>query len=279
MVMKCHRIAAALFAGVLLAALPGCRGRSSEAPTAAGTTTAAPAPATQSAAAVATPAPPVVTADPVLASQRNARRRREARAKPKEASSAQAAPAAPAPAPEPAAPVEHVVPQGTILRVTFDRAISTATAQAGETIPGKLLDALIAADGTVLAASGTPVQGRVESAVPSGRLGGTAELRLTLASIRPGGGPELSIQTTSFEQKGETHAKRNAGYIAGGAAVGALLGQLIGGDTGSTIGGAAAGAAAGTGVAAATGKLDIEIEAGRTVAFELAEPLRMTTKP
>jgi outer membrane lipoprotein SlyB len=88
-------------------------------------------------------------------------------------------------------------------------------------------------------------------------------------------GRRVPIRTSTFQRTGDTHTKRNAGYIAGGAAVGAILGQVLGRDTQSTLEGAAAGAAAGTGAAAATGDLDFEVEEGRPVAFTLEEPLSL----
>ena len=85
----------------------------------------------------------------------------------------------------------------------------------------------------------------------------------------------IPIQTSAYERVGQTHTKRNVEYIAGGAAVGAIVGQVLGRDSGSTLKGAAAGAAVGTGVAAATGDLDFTIDAGRTVAFTLEQPVRV----
>jgi hypothetical protein len=198
----------------------------------------------------------VVTADPVVVSQRNATRRRTSSQKP---------------APERAA---RVVPEGTILRVAFDEPISTATAQVGDTVHGRLLDDVLAADGAVVASSGSRVTGKVEHVVASGKLAGRAELKFRLTDLETRSG-DVPISTSAYERVGDPHTKRNVGYIAGGAAVGAIVGQILGKDTDATLKGAAAGAAVGTGVAAATGDLDFTIDAGRTVAFTLEEPLRV----
>ena len=200
----------------------------------------------------------VVTADPVIVSQRNATRRRTA-------SQAKRAPAAPA---------EHFVPEGTILRVAFDEPISTATARTGDTVRGRVLDDVLADNGTVVAASGSRVAGRIENVVDSGKLGRRAELRFHLTDLETRSG-NVPIHTSTYERLGDSHTKRDVGYIAGGAAVGAILGQVLGKDTDSTLKGAAAGAVLGTGVAAVTGDLDFTIEPGRTVAFTLEEPLRV----
>jgi hypothetical protein len=213
-----------------------------------------------------------LTADPVVASQRNATVRRQ---KPRSQARRSEAPAAPADTAEVSASraADAEVPAGTILRVAFKQPISTATAKVGDTVSGELLDDLIADDGTIVARSGSKVTGKVEHVVDSGRLARPAELRFRLTDLETRSGTR-AISTSAYQRTGDTHTKRNVGYIAGGAAVGAIIGQVLGKDTEGTLTGAAAGAAAGAGVAAATGEKDFVIEAGRTVAFTLEEPLR-----
>jgi hypothetical protein len=212
----------------------------------------------------------VVTADPVIVSQRNATRRRTSSQKTADSTRAgRPGYAEEKPAPERAA---RVVPEGTILRVAFDEPISTATAQVGDTVHGRLLDDVLADDGAVVAPSGSRVTGKVEHVVDSGKLARRAELRFRLTDLETRSG-NMPIHTSAYERVGDPHTKRNVGYIAGGAAVGAIVGQILGRDTDGTLKGAAAGAAVGTGVAAATGDLDFTIDAGRTVAFTLEEPL------
>ena len=166
------------------------------------------------------------------------------------------------------------MPEGTILRVSFDEPISTATARIGDTVRGRVLDDVLADDGSIVAASGSRVVGKIENVVDSGKLGRRAELRFRLTDLETRSG-NVPIHTSTYERLGDSHTKRDVGYIAGGAAVGAILGQVLGKDTDSTLKGAAAGAAVGTGVAAVTGDLDFTIEPGRTVAFTLEEPLRV----
>jgi hypothetical protein len=221
----------------------------------------------------------VVTADPVVVSQRNATRRRavsQSRTVSKEPSTREGRPGSsqerPAPPPPPRAASE--IPEGTILRVAFDDPISTATSQVGDTVRGRLLDDLLADDGSVAAASGSRVEGKIEHVVDSGKLARPAELTFRLTDLETRAGM-VPIQTSAYERVGKTHTKRNVEYIAGGAAVGAIVGQILGKDAGSTLKGAAAGAAVGTGVAAATGDLDFTIDAGRTVAFTLEQPVRI----
>lgn len=221
-----------------------------------------------------------VTADPIVVSQRNAKVRRTKSSARAAASSPRAAARTPARATDTTEvsasrrSAEVEVPAGTILRVAFKDAVSTATAKVGDQVSGELLDDLIAEDGAVVARSGSRVNGRVEHVVDSGRLARPAELRLRLTDVETRYGTR-EVATSAYERTGKTHTKRNVGYIAGGAAVGAVVGQVLGKDTESTLKGAAAGAAVGTGVAAATGEQDFQIEAGRTVAFTLEEALRL----
>ena len=271
----------AVVLGALLLGSAACQ-KKSETVMVVVTPTAGPAPA-----AALTPIPglqpadtSVITADPIVVSQRNASKRR-ATTQPRKTSSSASSTREGRPgyseergAPPAPARAEREVPQGTILRVAFDEAISTATAKDGDVVRGKLLDDLLADDGSVAASSGSRVTGKIEHVVDSGKLARPAELRFRLTELETKSGT-VPIQTSAYDRVGKTHTKRNVEYIAGGAAVGAIIGQVLGKDTESTLKGAAAGAAAGTGVAAATGDLDFTIDAGRTVAFTLEAPVRV----
>lgn len=284
---KLDIVPVAVLAAALVLGAAGCQQKSSETTVATSpdagavtTTTTTTTTTTSTAAELVPPADtPVITADPVVVSQRNATRRRAAsqsrstgstsstrEGRPGYSEERSAPPSAPAAARE--------VPAGTIVRVAFDAPISTATAKVGDTVRGRLLDDLLDESGRVAASSGGRVVGRIEHAVDSGKLARPAELRFRITEIETRDGM-TAVQTSAYDRVGKTHTKRNVGYIAGGAAVGAILGQVLGKDTEGTLTGAAAGAAAGAGVAAATGDLDFTIDAGQTVAFTLEEPIRV----
>ena len=238
------------------------------------TTTTTTTTSTAAGAAFVPPADTVITADPVVVSQRNATRRRAATQSRSTGSTGRPGYSEERPAPQSAPAAAREVPSGTIVRVAFDEPISTATAKVGDTVRGRLLDDLLDEGGRVAASSGSRVVGRVEHVVDSGKLARPAELRFRLTEIETRGGM-TPVQTSAYDRVGKTHTKRNVGYIAGGAAVGAILGQVLGKDTEGTLTGAAAGAAAGTVAAAATGDLDFTVDAGQTVAFTLEEPIRV----
>lgn len=265
---KLEILSIAALVGALVVGAAACR--KTEAPTAAAAT---PGPAAVSAEVGAPPETAVITTDPVVVSQRNATRRRAAATTRPTSERREGRPGYSEERPA-ASRAARVVPEGTILRVAFDEPISTATAKAGDAVSGRVLDDILAGDGSIVAASGSRVTGTIEHVVDSGKLARPAELRFRLTELETRSGV-VPIRTSAYDRVGETHTKRNIGYIAGGAAVGAIVGQVLGRDTESTLKGAAAGAAVGTGVAAATGDLDFTIDAGRTVAFTLEEPLRI----
>ena len=270
--MTSNPIYRTILAAVLALPLAACQQKPAETTASTGTTTETSTVASSPDAArhtiTTTTTTTSVTVDPVEANQYNAGRRRASTSRSGENAGSSEARRGPA------LRGEHEVPAGTILRVKFDRGVSTATARVGDTVSGELLDDLLADDDTVVARSGSRVRGKVEHVVDSGKLARPAELRFRLTDLEIGG-RSVPLATSAYQRTGDTHTKRNAGYIAGGAAVGAILGQVFGRDTQSTLEGAAAGAAAGTGAAALTGDLDFEIEAGRPIAFTLEQPLRL----
>jgi hypothetical protein len=279
---KLEFLTLAVLTGAIALGSAGCQKKTettvSTAPAADAVTTTTTTTTTTSSALVPAAETTVVTADPVIVSQRNATRRRAAsqsrtasRQTREGRSGSSEERQAPPPPPARAA---REIPEGTILRVAFDEPISTATAKVGDTVRGRLLDDVLADDGSVVAPSGSRVVGTIEHVVDSGKLARPAELRFRLTELETRAGT-VPIQTSAYERVGKTHTKRNVEYIAGGAAVGAIVGQVLGKDTESTLKGAAAGAAVGTGVAAATGDLDFTIDAGRTVAFTLEQPVRI----
>jgi hypothetical protein len=177
-------------------------------------------------------------------------------------------------APGPTLPVtrEFVLPSGTMVAVRLDRGLSTVRNRAGDRFEATL-DAPVMIDGREVLHRGTRFTGHVTTSAPSGRLRGRGVLGITLDAF------ELSGQrhpiTASLDTKTtRAHKKRNIEVIGGGTGVGALIGSLAGGGKGAGIG-AAVGAAAGTGVAATTGKKNVEVPAETLFRFSLKRPVRI----
>ncbi len=173
------------------------------------------------------------------------------------------------PAPQ---PVAIVIPRGTDLRISVDRAISSATSHSGDPFQATLLNA-VRVNGRTVIPSNARVKGRVVEAVPSGRLSREARLVLTLDAVEINH-HYYGIRTDSLERTGASHKKRDFIAIGGGSALGAIIGGIAGGGKGAAIG-AAAGAGAGTAGAAVTGKKNVELPAEATLIFKLSAPLRI----
>ena len=152
------------------------------------------------------------------------------------------------------------IPSGTNVTVRVGSAISSGTAQPGDTWDGSLANAVVVG-GTTLAKAGAPVRGRVVDSKSSGRLHAPGILSVSLTSV-----DGVPVTTTRATFGGKGHTKSNAEKIGGGAAVGALIGGLAGGGKGAAIG-VGAGAAAGTGLAVATGKKEAIIPAESALTF------------
>jgi hypothetical protein len=163
------------------------------------------------------------------------------------------------------------VPAGTELAVRLVEGIDTGKVSEGASFEGTLAAALVVA-GVEAAPVGSKVAGKVTSVVSSGRLNRPAELSLVLTSLTTKDGETVEISTNTWSLSGESHKKRNIEMIGGGAAAGAVIGALTGGKKGAAIGGAV-GAGGGTGVAAATGKKEIQLAPETKLSFKLTSPV------
>ena len=165
----------------------------------------------------------------------------------------------------PAAPTLDL-PAGTKVAVRLDQALSTARDRPGQTFTA-ILDAPVVTGGQEVLPRGTAFTGHVTTSDTSDRLEGRAVLGLALDGF------DLNQHhypvTSSLETRtSEAHKKRNVEIIGGGAGIGAIIGALTGGGKGAGLG-AAVGAAGGTGVAAATGKLNVDVAANTVLQFSL----------
>jgi hypothetical protein len=158
----------------------------------------------------------------------------------------------------------QTIPAGAKLTVRVSSAISSGSAEAGQTFDATLARALVV-KGKTLAPKGAPARGKVTLAKSSGRLHAPGQLTLRLTSVEVDG-KTVPIATSAYHTEGKSHTKSNATKIGGGAVAGTIIGALAGGGKGAAIG-AAAGAGAGTGVAAATGKQEAVVPAEAALTF------------
>jgi len=141
----------------------------------------------------------------------------------------------------PTAPLTSAsLPAGTPIIVRLQSAISSATAQAGDSFAA-LLDEPIVIEEQTIVPRGATVTGRIVAAKSSSRLEDPGYLRLTLATIEING-KALPVKASSIFVKGGAHEKRNLGMI-------------------------------GSAAAGATGKKDVGFSPERRLTFRLAQPL------
>jgi hypothetical protein len=157
------------------------------------------------------------------------------------------------------------LPSGLDIQIRVNESLNSATAQAGDTFTGTLVNSIEDDNGNIIFARGTQVTGRVISAKPSGRLQDSGQLVLSLNNIRSDK-QIANVTVISKEVNGAGHAGSNTAKVGGGALLGAILGGLAGGGKGAAIG-AGVGAGAGTGAAAATGRKEAKVDPESIVRF------------
>jgi hypothetical protein len=171
--------------------------------------------------------------------------------------------------------VPVTVPEETAIHVTLDQGISSNQNRPGDHFEATISEPVVLNDKTVIP-QGTPVEGLVVDARPSGHLMGRAHLQLALESMQLNG-KTYDLRTSSKYRQGGDHKKRNWALIGGGAGGGALIGAAAAGGKGALIGGPI-GAGAGTAVAYFTGKKDIHLRPETRLEFRLNQPVIVDTK-
>ncbi len=169
----------------------------------------------------------------------------------------------------PAASSRLTVPAGTLLSVTFEQALSSASSEAGDRFSARVVES-VRVDGREAIAAGSMISGRVVGVERPARFGGLAQLNLEFTSLSVGSGFESPI-SASFHGEGEAQSNRDAVIIGGAAAGGAVLGQVLGDDSESTVLGALIGGAIGTGIAARNRGEEVTIPEGVAIDIRLDE--------
>ena len=171
-----------------------------------------------------------------------------------------------------AAPVRaasHTLPTGTVLPVTFETTVSSATSRPEEKVLARLRQRVRVGDATL--PEGSELRGHVISVRRSGKVKGRASLSLAFTQLIASGKTyTLGARRISLLAP-ETHGK-DAKIIGGGAGAGALVGAIADGKSGAAKG-ALVGGAAGTGAVLATRGKEVSIPAGSHWRVRLVRPL------
>lgn len=181
--------------------------------------------------------------------------------------------ATPATPPPPPAPKKLTIPSGTTMAVRLVDAISTETAQPGQTFRATL-DSPLATEGDVAIPAGYEIEGHVVDVKSAGKFAGKSELVLQLDRMTVGS-KSYSLQTDQYKRQGSSRGTNTAEKVGAGAAIGAIIGGIAGGGKGAGIG-AAAGGGLGGGVQAATKGQQIKLPTETVLNFTLQSPLTVT---
>lgn len=207
---------------------------------------------------------------------KSARATRAREAAPAGALPQQEAAKAPAKAEAPPQPVTVTVPVGAAIRVQTIDAISSKTAQAGQTYRASLAAPIVVGD-SVAVQKGADVSLQVTQAKSAGKIKGSSGLTLALASLSYQG-KSYPLASSAVSEAGKSRGKQTATRAAAGAGVGALVGALAGGGKGAAIGAGIGGGGA-MAYQALTHGQEINVPSETLLDFTLAQPVTITLAP
>jgi len=144
--------------------------------------------------------------------------------------------------------------------------ISTGKNKAGDQFMASLAEPIVVKGETVVE-RGAKIRGLVADAEGSGRVKGTANIRLILTSIIAGE-KTYPIVTKPYYAESAATKGRDAGIVGGAAGIGAAIGAIAGGKGGAGKG-AIIGGAAGTGTVLATKGKEVEFDSETKLKFML----------
>lgn len=165
---------------------------------------------------------------------------------------------------------------GTEIAVRSEETIDSARAADGQTYAAEVTTDIRDANGDVVIPSGANAQIVIRSAAKGGRIRGSSDLVLDLASVSVGG-QMYQLSTSDLVRQGKVGMganKRTAEYTGGGAAIGAIIGAIAGHGKGAALG-AASGAGAGAITQIVTKGGSIKVPAETVLTFKLDRPLRV----
>jgi len=173
-------------------------------------------------------------------------------------------------APAVAAHADARLPAGTVIPVTFETTVSSATSNSEDKVLAKVRQD-VRAGGRVVLPAGSELRGHVISARRSGKVKGRAYLSLRFSELVVGG-KTYPVTTRRIALVAPKTHGRDAKIIGGGAAAGALVGAIADGKKGAGVG-ALVGGGAGTGVVLTTRGKEVTLPAGSRWRVRLLKPL------
>jgi peptidoglycan hydrolase-like protein with peptidoglycan-binding domain len=181
----------------------------------------------------------------------------------------------------------QIVPEGTVLALKMDTALSSKTAKAGDRFTAMVIRD-VTLNSQVVIPTGSRVEGHVTVAVPARRMSrsGTIAVDFDRVILPNGRSHVLYGNLTSTDPKekekideenrisGGSAKKRSIVFIGGGAGVGAVIGVIVGGGKGAAVG-AGVGAAAGTAAVLLAKGNEAIVKPGTEFGLELTRRIEM----
>lgn len=178
----------------------------------------------------------------------------------------------------PTRPVEafNTLSAGTSIQVRNNEAISSQTAEPGQTFSAVVEQDVLDAAGDVAIPKGSDATLVVREANDQGKLQGRSALAIDLGAVTVLG-RQYRMDTTDLVEQGREGVgtnKRTGVFMGGGAALGGIIGALAGGGKGAAIG-ALSGAGAGTAAQGMTRGKAVRIPSETLMTFRLEAPVRI----
>ena len=160
------------------------------------------------------------------------------------------------------------VPAGMTITVRMLDGVDSSVNYTGETFRATVEEALMV-EGKTLIPKGAEAIGRLVSVERAGRFQGRPVLTMELTALNFEG-QSVAIQTSAYQQAGQSQTKRTMILAGGGAVLGTVISVVAGGGIllGSNVGGAA-----GTAIQAVRGEKDLRIPAEALMTFTLQSPI------
>ena len=169
-----------------------------------------------------------------------------------------------------------MLPAGTKVEVRTDENIDSRTAVGAQTYAAEIYRDVLDPAGEVVLPQGANARLVIRSAASGGRISGSSDLLVDLASVSVGG-RRYVVVSSDAERRGKQGLganKRTAEYVGGVSALGAIIGAIAGQGQGAAIG-AGAGAGAGALAEVLTKGSSVKIPPETILTFQLEQPLRI----
>lgn len=192
---------------------------------------------------------------------------------------------------------EVSIPEGTRIRLSFDKALSSQTSQRGDRFTATVIES-VSANNIEAVPKGSKLEGLVTVAKPAkkGITGlqhkeGELDVRWDSLVLPNGVRKEVVAHAVALDEaqnkakvkdgegtmQGESSTKRDVLQTGIGAGIGAAIGAIAGGGKGTAIGGAVGGLA-GLGTAALRKGHELEIKEGTEITIQLDRPMNFVVR-